>query len=116
MKKIRSIEDFTSFRNAVLNGSENNVPCLIISAGTCGQASGANDIMRMSKRYILEKNHPPHIGFFDVLLPGLEIDTLALHDSHQLLVTLKIIFLFQVLYRVPHLFRSIHIARFRFLQ
>jgi NADH-quinone oxidoreductase subunit F len=55
MKKIRSIGEFTSFRNAVLNGSENNVPCLIISAGTCGQASGANDIMRMSKRYILEK-------------------------------------------------------------
>lgn len=55
MKKIRSIVEFTSFRNAVLNGSENNVPCLIISAGTCGQASGANDIMRISKRYILEK-------------------------------------------------------------
>jgi NADH-quinone oxidoreductase subunit F len=55
MKKIRSIEKFKSFRNAVLNVSENNVPCLIISAGTCGQASGANDIMRMSKRYILEK-------------------------------------------------------------
>jgi len=55
MKKIRSIEEFTSFRTAVQNGSENHVPCLIISAGTCGQASGANDIMRMSKRYILEK-------------------------------------------------------------
>ena len=55
MKKIRSIKEFTSFRNAVLNGSENNIPCLVISAGTCGQASGANDIMRMSKRYILEK-------------------------------------------------------------
>jgi NADH-quinone oxidoreductase subunit F len=55
MKKIRSIEEFTSFRNAVLNGSENNVPCLIISAGTCGQASGANDIMRISKKYIFEK-------------------------------------------------------------
>ncbi len=55
MKKIRSIQEFTSFRNAVLNGSENQVPCLVISAGTCGQASGANDIMRMSKRYILEK-------------------------------------------------------------
>jgi len=55
MKKIRSIEEFTSFRKAILNGSENHVPCLIISAGTCGQASGANDIMRMSKKYILEK-------------------------------------------------------------
>ncbi len=55
MKKIRTIKEFTSFRNAVLNESENHVPCLIISAGTCGQASGANDIMRMSKRYILEK-------------------------------------------------------------
>ena len=55
MKKIRSIEEFTSFRNAVQNGSGNHVPCLVISAGTCGQASGANDIMRLSKRYIFEK-------------------------------------------------------------
>jgi len=55
MKKIRSLEEFKSFRQSVLNGSENDIPCLIISAGTCGQASGANDIMRMSKRYILEK-------------------------------------------------------------
>jgi len=29
-------------------------PCLVISAGTCGQASGANDIMRITKRYIVE--------------------------------------------------------------
>ena len=55
MKRIRSIEEFTSFRNAVLNGTGNHVPCIVISAGTCGQASGANDIMRMSKRYIFEK-------------------------------------------------------------
>ncbi len=55
MKKITSLEEFISFRKSVLNGSENHVPCLVISAGTCGQASGANDIMRMTKRYILEK-------------------------------------------------------------
>ncbi len=55
MRKITSFEEFKSFRQSVLNGSENGLPCLIISAGTCGQASGANDIMRMSKRYILEK-------------------------------------------------------------
>ncbi|KPK83467.1 MAG: hypothetical protein AMS27_12775 [Bacteroides sp. SM23_62_1] len=51
-----------SFRNTVIEEPEDNVPCLIISAGTCGQASGANDIMRLSKRYILEKELHDHIN------------------------------------------------------
>ena len=55
MKRITSHEEFVSFRRSVLESSENHVPCLVLSAGTCGQASGANDIMRLTKRYILEK-------------------------------------------------------------
>jgi len=56
MNKITSVEEFKSFRHSVLEESENNKPCIVISAGTCGQASGVNDIMRMTKRYILEKD------------------------------------------------------------
>lgn len=54
MKKISSIEEFISFRKSILNEPEDNIPTLVISAGTCGQASGSNDIMRMIKRYIIE--------------------------------------------------------------
>ena len=54
MQRISSIEEFISFRKSILNEPEDNIPCLVISAGTCGQASGANDIMRLTKRYILE--------------------------------------------------------------
>ena len=54
MKKISSVEEFISFRKSILNEPEDNIPILVISAGTCGQASGANNIMRATKRYILE--------------------------------------------------------------
>ena len=54
MQRISSIEEFTSFCKTILNEPKANIPCLVISAGTCGQASGANNIMRMAKRYILE--------------------------------------------------------------
>ena len=54
MQRISSIEEFISFRKLILNEPPDNIPTLVISAGTCGQASGANDIMRIAKRYILE--------------------------------------------------------------
>jgi len=56
MQRISSIEEFISFRKSILNEPEDNIPTLVISAGTCGQASGANDVMRIAKRYILENN------------------------------------------------------------
>lgn len=54
MQKISSIEEFKSFRQSVFNEPKYDVPTLVISAGTCGQASGANDVMRIAKHYILE--------------------------------------------------------------
>jgi len=62
MRKITSIDEFVSFRKSILDEPETHIPCLVISAGTCGQASGANDIMRLSKRYILEKELHDHIN------------------------------------------------------
>jgi len=56
MQRISSIEEFISFRKSILNEPKDNIPILVISAGTCGQASGANEVMRMAKRYILENN------------------------------------------------------------
>ena len=58
MRRISSIDEFVEFRRRIL--SEKNIryekPTLIVSAGTCGQASGANDIIRVIKRYIIERS------------------------------------------------------------
>ncbi|UCG27686.1 MAG: FAD-dependent oxidoreductase [Bacteroidales bacterium] len=55
MRRIISIDEFISFRKTITDMPEDKTPCLVFSAGTCGQASGANDIIRLAKRYILEK-------------------------------------------------------------
>ncbi len=58
MKRMTSVEAFSSFRQRVLKESTMELakPCLVISAGTCGQASGSNDVMRIIKRQIIERN------------------------------------------------------------
>jgi NADH:ubiquinone oxidoreductase subunit F (NADH-binding)/(2Fe-2S) ferredoxin/NAD-dependent dihydropyrimidine dehydrogenase PreA subunit len=56
MERISSVEDFIHFRQLILDEPEEDKPCIVISAGTCGQASGANDIIRITKRHILEQN------------------------------------------------------------
>lgn len=58
MNRIETLDDFVLFRHRVL--SEKKVayekPTLVITAGTCGQASGANDIIRMVKKFILSRS------------------------------------------------------------
>jgi NADH-quinone oxidoreductase subunit F len=58
MRKLKSLDDLIGFRDRV-SGEKRlkaEIPTLVVSAGTCGQASGANDIMRIVKRCILEQN------------------------------------------------------------
>ncbi|MBC8485333.1 MAG: (2Fe-2S) ferredoxin domain-containing protein, partial [Bacteroidetes bacterium] len=58
MSKFSSVEEFVGFRHRILTAkqSQHDKPTLIICAGTGGQASGANDVMRIIKRYIIERN------------------------------------------------------------
>jgi NADH-quinone oxidoreductase subunit F len=58
MMKIKSLEDFAGFRRRIMKDKsvKDVLPCLVICAGTGGQASGSNDILRIIKRTILEKN------------------------------------------------------------
>ena len=56
MKKISSVEKFTDFQNLIRINPDENKPCLVLCAGTGGQACGSNDIMRIIKRYIIEHN------------------------------------------------------------
>ncbi|MFH0945138.1 MAG: hypothetical protein V2A76_08070, partial [Planctomycetota bacterium] len=56
MNKLKSVADLHRFRQRIIDGSseEPEHPILVVSAGTCGQASGSNDIIRVIKRYILD--------------------------------------------------------------
>ncbi|PIP53969.1 MAG: hydrogenase, partial [Bacteroidetes bacterium CG23_combo_of_CG06-09_8_20_14_all_32_9] len=56
MKHITTVEGFCNYRKLIINEKKDNKPALILCAGTGGQASGSNDIMRIIKKYIIEKN------------------------------------------------------------
>ncbi|MFC1482404.1 FAD-dependent oxidoreductase [Myxococcota bacterium] len=53
---MTSVDEFSDFRRLVTGEAKDGRPCLIVCAGTGGQASGSNDIMRAIKRVILERN------------------------------------------------------------
>ena len=57
MKPIISLEEFRHFRQRILKETEleEEKPCLVICAGTGGQASGSNNVLRIVKRQILER-------------------------------------------------------------
>lgn len=55
MKKNISIEAFKKFQQEVVSRWDTKIPTIAISAGTCGQASGANDLIRVAKREILAR-------------------------------------------------------------
>ena len=54
MPQVETVGELRSYRRLLLEREKNDKPCLVVSAGTCGQASGANDIIRIVKRRILE--------------------------------------------------------------
>lgn len=55
MEKLRSIRDFKLLQKRLVAERDKAIPTIVISAGTCGQASGANDLIRVAKREILAK-------------------------------------------------------------
>ena len=53
MERIASLEDFTAFQQRIIADRDTQTPVIVIPAGTCGQASGANDLIRIVKRQLL---------------------------------------------------------------
>jgi len=53
MDKLNTIADFHSLKGRLRTGRDDRRPTIIIPAGTCGQTSGANDLIRIAKREIL---------------------------------------------------------------
>ncbi len=56
MKKLETIDDFKSLRDRLISSLDPKIPTIIISAGTCGQASGANDLIRAVKKEFIRRN------------------------------------------------------------
>lgn len=56
MKRFESIKEFEDFSKIILDDSENEQPRIVICAGTSCQTSGANDLIRIIKKNIIEKN------------------------------------------------------------
>ena len=55
MEKLKSMIDFKRLQERLIADRDLTIPTLVIPAGTCGQASGANDLIRIAKREILSK-------------------------------------------------------------
>jgi len=58
VRKVSTVEEFHDFRQRIVSEREaqQDKPTIVISADTGGQASGINDIIRLIKRYILERS------------------------------------------------------------
>jgi NADH-quinone oxidoreductase subunit F len=56
MHRLTSLEEFVSFRRSIIEEPQLDIPCIVVCAGTGGQASGSNDIIRIIKRYVLEND------------------------------------------------------------
>ena len=55
MDRLKSINEFFLLRERLLTDRHLDLPTIVIPAGTCGQASGANDLIRITKKELLDK-------------------------------------------------------------
>jgi len=55
MERLKSIDEFQFLHDRLISERDPDSPTIIIPAGTCGQASGANDLIRITKRELLNK-------------------------------------------------------------
>jgi NADH-quinone oxidoreductase subunit F len=53
MERLKSIDDLRALQDRLTVGRDPSIPTIVIPAGTCGQASGANDLIRITKRQLL---------------------------------------------------------------
>jgi NADH-quinone oxidoreductase subunit F len=55
MKELSTIDDFIKMQTRLVTHDDRGIPTLVIPAGTCGQASGANALIRAAKKELLQK-------------------------------------------------------------
>ncbi|HEV2446669.1 MAG TPA: SLBB domain-containing protein, partial [Candidatus Sulfopaludibacter sp.] len=62
MERLNSIEELRALRDRMAEDRRPDLPVIVIAAGTCGQASGANDLIRIAKREILANRLADSVG------------------------------------------------------
>ena len=62
MNRIQSIDDFGMLSSRLHGDRDMKIPTIVISAGTCGQACGANDLIRIVKREIISNGLLGKVG------------------------------------------------------
>jgi len=55
MQILSSVDELKELRSVLSDADDENKHCIVIPTGTCGQASGAGDLIRVAKRKILAK-------------------------------------------------------------
>ena len=55
MHKIKSLDAFREFQDALADSCRQALPTIVIPAGTCGRASGADDLVRTARRELLRR-------------------------------------------------------------
>ncbi|HUT58400.1 MAG TPA: NADH-quinone oxidoreductase subunit F, partial [Phycisphaerae bacterium] len=56
MPRLSSIDELRGLRSMLLDDAAGERPCIVTCAGTACRASGSNDVVRVAKRYIIEKH------------------------------------------------------------
>lgn len=56
MRRLTSIDEFYGLQGRLQDDRSERIPTIIIPAGTCGQASGANSLIRAAKRELLKRD------------------------------------------------------------
>ena len=49
MERLNSLDDFTKLRDMIIASQVKDMPVIVFPAGTCGQASGINDLIRVTR-------------------------------------------------------------------
>ncbi len=62
MEKLNFIEQFRTFRRNCLSQGDSVVPTIVVPAGTCGRASGANELIRVIEQELADKGLTEKIG------------------------------------------------------
>jgi NADH-quinone oxidoreductase subunit F len=62
MEPLRNTDALSALREQLLYDRDPAKPTIVIPAGTCGQASGANDLIRLAKRDLLARGLAERVG------------------------------------------------------
>lgn len=62
MERLRSVDKLMEVREGLVAQSDPALPTIVISAGTCGQASGANALIRVAKKELLQRKLTKNIA------------------------------------------------------